>query len=77
MRRKFIIDTDAGIDDAHAILMVLNWREDIEVLAITTTHGNTNVDQVCRNVQRLLRFVDRMEVGPAVTSSSRDSSEVD
>jgi len=59
---KLLIDTDAGIDDAHAILMALNRPEDVKVLGITTTHGNTNVDQVGKNVLRLLKLVNRLDV---------------
>jgi inosine-uridine nucleoside N-ribohydrolase len=38
--RKIIIDTDAGLDDAQAILMALA-SDDVEVVAITTVMGNT------------------------------------
>ena len=38
-RRKVIIDTDPGIDDAITILAALNCP-DIEVVGITTLFGN-------------------------------------
>ncbi len=56
-----MIDTDAGIDDAQAILMALT-QSDVDVVAITTTHGNTTVQQVCRNVLRVLKIADRLDV---------------
>ena len=60
-RRLFVIDCDAGLDDAQAILMALA-TPDVEVVAITTTHGNVGVDQVCRNVLRLLKHAGRLDV---------------
>ena len=62
-QRQFIIDTDAGVDDAQAILMALAKPEVADIVAITTTHGNTSCQQVTRNVLRLLNEVGRMEVG--------------
>lgn len=46
---KMIIDTDAGVDDAIAILMALADPA-VEIVAITTVSGNVPVDQVVRNV---------------------------
>ena len=60
-QRKFIIDTDAGVDDAQAILMALAYPQEVDIVAITTTHGNTSCQQVTRNVLRLLNKVNHME----------------
>ena len=60
-RKKFLIDTDAGVDDAQAILMALS-QPNIDVVAITTTHGNTTAHQVCKNVLRTLKVADRLDV---------------
>lgn len=60
-RKKLIIDTDAGLDDAQATLMALN-SPDVDVIAITTCHGNTSVEQVCRNVLRVLKAANRLDV---------------
>jgi len=60
-KRKFIIDTDAGIDDAEAILMALN-APDVDIIAITTVQGNTNAPQVGKNVLRILKLVGRLDV---------------
>ncbi|XP_042206638.1 inosine-uridine preferring nucleoside hydrolase-like isoform X2 [Homarus americanus] len=61
---KVIIDTDAGIDDALAIFMALaaHKRGEIEVIAVTTVHGNTGVHHVNNNVLRILKTVDLMEI---------------
>ena len=61
-KKKLIINTDAGIDDAQAILMALK-RPDVDVVAITTSHGNTEEHHVCQNVLRLLKMADRLDVG--------------
>ena len=43
-KRKIIIDTDPGQDDAVAILLALASPEEIEVLGITTVAGNVPLD---------------------------------
>ncbi|XP_077993337.1 nucleoside hydrolase-like isoform X2 [Glandiceps talaboti] len=58
---KVVIDTDAGVDDAEAILMALA-QPDVEVVAITCVHGNTYVDQVCVNVLRTLQVCNRLDI---------------
>ncbi len=45
---KIILDTDPGIDDALAILLLATSSE-IELKAITVTHGNTTVDKCLAN----------------------------
>ena len=57
---KIIIDCDAGIDDAQAIMIALS--QDVEVLAITCTFGNVDVDQVSKNVLRILDVCGRTDI---------------
>ncbi|GBQ28657.1 nucleoside hydrolase [Gluconacetobacter azotocaptans] len=47
-RYKVIFDTDPGVDDAMA-LRFLTRRPEFDLLAITTVHGNLDVDTVTRN----------------------------
>ncbi|MBT5302297.1 MAG: nucleoside hydrolase, partial [Tateyamaria sp.] len=44
VKRKVIIDTDPGQDDAVAILLALASPEEIEVLGITVVAGNVPLD---------------------------------
>lgn len=60
-KKKLVIDTDAGVDDAHAILLALR-NPDVDVIAITCVPGNTNSRQVGKNVLRVLQVVDRLDV---------------
>ncbi|KAG8251178.1 hypothetical protein J6590_085260 [Homalodisca vitripennis] len=56
-KKVVLIDTDAGIDDAWAILMLLaaaKENRDINVIGITCVHGNATVDQISLNVLRTL-----------------------
>jgi len=46
--RPFLIDTDAGSDDAVALIMALNCPE-IKVEAITVVAGNVPIDQAVQN----------------------------
>ncbi len=53
---RFLVDTDAGVDDALALILLLAAPE-AEVRAITATDGNVPLPQVVRNV---LEIVERM-----------------
>ncbi len=53
-KKQIIIDTDPGIDDALAILMLLNSKE-IEVKAITTVAGNQNIQTVTNNAATIIK----------------------
>ena len=59
-KMKIIIDCDAGIDDAQAIMIALS--QEVDVLAITCTYGNVNVDQVTKNVLKILEVCDRTDI---------------
>lgn len=57
MKRKLIIDTDGGSDDAVALAMALN-DENYEVVLVTTVSGNVRVDQATANVLTVLKMTD-------------------
>lgn len=47
-KRKVIIDTDTGADDASALIMAA--RDDsIDILGVTTLAGNVDIDQAAKN----------------------------
>jgi inosine-uridine nucleoside N-ribohydrolase len=48
MRKRVIIDTDPGVDDALALLIALRSPE-VHVEAITTVNGNVNAGQALKN----------------------------
>src|SRR5277367_2167480 len=48
MARHFLIDTDTASDDAVALMMALR-APGIQVVGITTVHGNVGVEQATRN----------------------------
>ncbi len=50
-----IIDTDPGIDDAFALVYALNSAQ-LEVVGVTTVHGNVGVERTTRNALGLLEF---------------------
>ncbi|XP_072900186.1 inosine-uridine preferring nucleoside hydrolase-like [Hemitrygon akajei] len=60
-KKLLILDVDVGVDDAQAIMMALA-APNVEVLGITCTHGNTSIENVCRNVLRVLKLCDKMEI---------------
>lgn len=57
---KIVIDCDAGIDDAQAIMIALS--HDVDVLAITCTFGNVDLDQVSKNVLKVLDVCGRTDI---------------
>ncbi|HMR64230.1 MAG TPA: nucleoside hydrolase [Anaerolineae bacterium] len=50
---KLVIDTDVGIDDAIALLMVLAYPE-LNLQAITAVAGNVSIDKVLHNIAVVL-----------------------
>lgn len=66
-KRKFFIDTDAGTDDAIAIIMAMK-QPDIEVVGITTSGGNVPLDCVVQNVlyiREICNYATKVFVGAA------------
>lgn len=62
---KTIVDTDMGIDDAHALAMALGSPE-IEIVGFSTVSGNTTADRAARNVSHLLDICNRSEISVRV-----------
>ncbi|XP_038856677.1 probable uridine nucleosidase 1 [Salvelinus namaycush] len=60
-QKLVIIDTDAGIDDAQAIMMALA-APSLQILGITCCFGNTDVDNVCQNVLLVLSVCERTQI---------------
>ncbi|WP_316569567.1 nucleoside hydrolase [Neobacillus sp. YIM B06451] len=59
--KKVILDVDTGIDDALAIAYAVN-SEDIDLVGITTSFGNTSVDEATRNTLQLLELLGREDI---------------
>ena len=59
--RRVVVDTDTGIDDALA-LVVLASRPDVELEAVGTTHGNCTTEQSSANARHVLDLCGRGEV---------------
>ncbi|KAI0877498.1 putative nucleoside hydrolase [Hypoxylon argillaceum] len=58
--QKIIIDTDPGIDDVLAILLALSsLPEELEVLLISVTYGNIDLQNCLRNVISLFYYVEK------------------
>ena len=50
---RLVIDTDPGVDDAHAIMMALSYPG-ATIEAITTVAGNVSLEQATRNALIIL-----------------------
>ncbi|KAG2457329.1 IUNH hydrolase, partial [Polypterus senegalus] len=59
-KKLLLVDVDCGVDDAQALMMALA-KSDVEILGITCVHGNTSLDNICRNVLRVLKMGNRLE----------------
>ncbi len=62
MKRRIIIDTDPGQDDAVAILLALSSPEEIDVLGIVAVAGNVPLAHTERNARRIVELAGRPEV---------------
>lgn len=59
--QKVIIDTDPGVDDMLAMLLLLK-APTVDVRAITTVAGNTTIQNVTNNAQKILQLAKRSDV---------------
>jgi purine nucleosidase len=59
--RPIVHDCDPGTDDAVALLLALNSPE-LDLKAVTTTHGNVSLADTTRNALELLSFAGRPEI---------------
>jgi purine nucleosidase len=62
MRRRVIIDTDPGLDDAVAILFALAAAEELEVLGLVAVAGNLPLAQTERNARRVCELAGRPDI---------------
>src|SRR5271154_5923269 len=60
-KRRVIIDTDPGTDDAMAIMLALNSPE-LEVRAITVVPGNVTAAQGLENALRMISLANRCDI---------------
>ncbi|KZC05065.1 PREDICTED: pyrimidine-specific ribonucleoside hydrolase RihA-like [Dufourea novaeangliae] len=62
--KNFIIDCDAGVDDALALIILIaaHKQKQIQIKAITCVHGNTTVDNVVKNVFRTLHVCETTDI---------------
>ena len=61
MTTPVLIDADPGCDDAVAISLALE-RADLDVVGLSTVHGNATVDETTANARGILELVDRTDV---------------
>src|SRR5687767_13227386 len=61
MKRKIIIDTDPGHDDAMALMLACKSPE-LEVLAVTTVCGNSTIENTTRNARFILDYIGRNDI---------------
>jgi inosine-uridine nucleoside N-ribohydrolase len=57
MKKRLLIDTDPGVDDALAIYLALG-SPDAELVGLTTSFGNADITTVTRNARYILDTVD-------------------
>ena len=58
---RLIIDTDPGVDDAIALLIVLAWPQ-LELTGVTTVGGNVPLARSTRNALAILDYAGRLDV---------------
>lgn len=74
--RKVIFDTDPGVDDAMALAFLCR-RQELELVGVSTVHGNAGIDTVTRNALHLkdrLGFAAPVAQGSGVTMLNREGT---
>jgi inosine-uridine nucleoside N-ribohydrolase len=61
MPTRILIDCDPGHDDAIAILLALGSPE-VDLLGVTTVHGNQTLEKTTENALRVLELAGRTDV---------------
>jgi inosine-uridine nucleoside N-ribohydrolase len=69
MTIPIIVDCDPGHDDAIALLLALGSPE-LELLGVTTVHGNQTLDKTTENALRVLELTGRSDV-PVARGANR------
>ncbi|RDU37755.1 nucleoside hydrolase [Neobacillus piezotolerans] len=59
--KKVILDVDTGIDDALAIAYAVKSK-DIDLVGLTTSFGNTSLEEATRNTLQLLELMGREDI---------------
>lgn len=68
MKKRVVIDTDPGLDDAVAIMFALSSGR-FEVLGLTTVAGNIGLERTTANAGSLLTVMQRSDI-PVVSGAS-------
>ncbi|MCJ7749389.1 MAG: nucleoside hydrolase [Desulfobacterales bacterium] len=68
MKKKVIIDCDVGVDDAFALILAFHSSE-LEVKAVTGVNGNVPLDQVFKNIQKVLSLIHPQH-GPLIAKGA-------
>jgi len=63
-----ILDVDLGVDDACAVLLAVNNNR-LNVIGVTTTFGNRQLERTNRNTLAFLEFIGRADIPVAKGSS--------
>ena len=69
MTTPILVDCDPGHDDAVALLLALASPE-LELLGVTTTHGNQTLEKTTANALRVLEFAGRDSPSSAASTST-------
>ena len=62
MKRKIIIDTDPGQDDAVALLLALA-SEEFDILGVMAVAGNVGLDRPGKTARKILELAGRAGIG--------------
>jgi purine nucleosidase len=61
-RRKIIIDTDPGQDDAIAILLALASPDELDLMALTVVAGNVPLELTQKNARKICELAGRSDL---------------
>lgn len=73
-RHRIIFDTDAGADDAMALMMLCK-AENIDILGVTVLAGNVDIEQGAKNMLSVLELTGKTDIPVYKGSTVRGSGE--
>lgn len=65
MPQKFVlVDTDPGVDDCAALMMLLSHTQEVKIVGLTCAAGNVGIREVIINSVRIVKLFDKLDEVP-------------
>jgi purine nucleosidase len=62
MKRKIIIDTDPGQDDAAALMLAFGSIDELEIIGLCAVAGNVSLELTSLNIRKICELCDQADI---------------